>query len=80
VPLASHSVRKETVLPEDDPEGLKHVGGFYSEDNTHIVHLLVIITFIGKKCQQPTCTHNSVTTDIQVFIYPDMFQRITASY
>jgi hypothetical protein len=33
----------ETVLPEDDPAGLKHVGGFYSEDNIHIVHLLVII-------------------------------------
>jgi hypothetical protein len=30
-------------------------------------------------CQQPTRTHNSITTDIQVFIYPDMFQRITVS-
>jgi hypothetical protein len=36
----------KTVLPEDDPEGLKHIGGFYSEDNIHIVHLLVIITFM----------------------------------
>jgi hypothetical protein len=35
-----------TVLPEDDPAGLKHVGGFYSEDNIHIVHLLAIITFM----------------------------------
>jgi hypothetical protein len=30
-------------------------------------------------CQQPTHTHNSMTINIQVFIYPDMFQRITAS-
>jgi hypothetical protein len=38
VPLASHSVRKETVLPEDDPEGLKHVRSFYSEDNILFMH------------------------------------------
>jgi hypothetical protein len=35
---------KETFLPEDDLAGLKHVGSFYSEDNMHIMHLLVIIT------------------------------------
>jgi hypothetical protein len=39
----------KTVLPEDDPLGLKHAEGFYSEDNTHIVHLLVIISFIGQQ-------------------------------
>jgi hypothetical protein len=30
-------------------------------------------------CQQPTCTQNSVTIDIQVRVYPDMFQCITLS-
>jgi hypothetical protein len=34
------------VLPEDDSAGLKHAGGFYAEDNTHVVHLLVIITLM----------------------------------
>jgi hypothetical protein len=36
----------EAILPEDDPAGLKHVGGSYSEYNINIVHLLVLITFI----------------------------------
>jgi hypothetical protein len=30
-------------------------------------------------CQQPTRTSNLITTDIKAFIYPEMFQRITAS-
>jgi hypothetical protein len=54
VPLTSHSVERERelagvwvlvqpwcneiVLPEDDPAGSKHVGGFYSEGNIHTVH------------------------------------------
>jgi hypothetical protein len=30
-------------------------------------------------CPQPTRTHNSITVDTEVFIYPNMFRRITAS-
>jgi hypothetical protein len=30
-------------------------------------------------CQQPPRTHNSITNDVQVFIYRDIFQRITVS-
>jgi hypothetical protein len=39
-----------TNIPEDYPAGLKHVGGFCSEDNIRIVHLLVILTFRGENC------------------------------
>jgi hypothetical protein len=49
-----------------------YVAYLYAVDTVHVPTPLDV-------CQQPTRTQNSVTTDIQFPIYPDTFQRITAS-
>jgi hypothetical protein len=40
----------------------------------YIIHALYALIH-PEVCQQQTCTANSVTTDAQVFIYPDTFSN-----
>jgi hypothetical protein len=67
--LLSLQPRKHKLSQQSSSSCVKIFSAFF-----YIVHT-IYLPIQPDMCQQPTHTHNSVTIDIQVFIFPNIFRK-----